>query len=82
MAEVMTIPEALARAKAEGLPVSEYSLRRWIKTGAIPSRNAGRKALVYYPSLIRFLTCEDGGDVRPADPGRVPLRVVGNKAGW
>lgn len=78
MADVLTIPETLERARSEGLPVSEYSLRRWIKTGAIPSRNAGRKALVYYPALIRFLTCEDGGDVRPAvEPGRVQLRVIG-----
>lgn len=77
MADVLTIPGTLERARSEGLPVSEYSLRRWIKTGAIPSRNAGRKALVYYPALIRFLTCEDGGDVQPADPGRIPLRVIG-----
>ena len=50
MSDVLTIPETLERARSEGLPVSEYSLRRWIKTGAIPSRNAGRKALVYYPA--------------------------------
>lgn len=78
MSDVLTIPETLERARSEGLPVSEYSLRRWIKTGAIPSRNAGRKALVYYPALIRFLTCEDGGDVRPIQaPELGPLRVIG-----
>lgn len=78
MSDVLTIPETLERARSEGLPVSEYSLRRWIKTGAIPSRNAGRKALVYYPALIRFLTCEDGGDVQPIQtPEFGPLRVIG-----
>ena len=75
MADVLTIPQALARAKSEGLPVSEYSLRSWVKTGAIPSRNAGRKALIFYPNLVRFLTCQGGGDVPPstAKPGVNPL---------
>ncbi len=65
MANVVTIREAVARARSEGLPVSEYTLRRWIKTGVIPVRTAGRKALLYYPALVRFLTCADGGDVPP-----------------
>ncbi len=65
MTNVVTIREAVARARSEGLPVSEYTLRRWIKTGAIPIRNAGRKALLYYPALVRFLTCADGGDIPP-----------------
>lgn len=62
MADVLTIREAAQRAKREGLPVSEYSLRGWIKTGAIPVRNIGNKSLIYFPNLVSFLRCENGGD--------------------
>lgn len=66
MPNVVTIREAVKRAKADGLPVAEYSLRRWIKTGAIPVRQVGSKALLFYPNLVRFLQCEDGADNAPA----------------
>lgn len=62
MADVLTIREAAARAKAEGLPVSEYILRQWIRSGAVPVRKAGSKMLLFYPNLVRYLQCEDGGD--------------------
>lgn len=66
MGNILTIKETVARAKAEGLPVSEYSLRKWVASGAIPARYAGNKALVDWDNLIRFLSCEDGRDNRPA----------------
>lgn len=66
MPNVVTIREAVQRAKAEGLPVSEYSLRAWVRTGAIPVRTVGNKALLFYPNLVRFLQCEDGADNAPA----------------
>lgn len=69
MPNVVTVREAVQRAKAEGLPVTEYTLRRWIKTGAIPVRNVGSKALLFYPNLVRFLQCEDGADNSPAAVG-------------
>lgn len=62
MIDVVTIREAAQRAKREGLPVSEYSLRGWIRSGAIPVRTVGSKALLYYPNLVSYLRCEDGGD--------------------
>lgn len=65
MADVVSIREAVQRAKADGLPVSEYTLRQWVKTGAVPVRKAGSKMLLYYPRLVEFLTCADGGDIRP-----------------
>lgn len=71
MADVLTIREAVTRAKSEGIPVSEYTLRAWIKAGLIPIRHAGCKQLVYYPNLVRYLQCEDGGDNSP------PLIVAG-----
>ncbi len=62
MADVLTIREAVQRAKREGLPVSEYSLRGWVKSGSIPVRVAGHKALIFYPNLVSFLRCDDGSD--------------------
>lgn len=43
MADIVTIREAVRRAKADGIPVSEYTLRQWVKTGVIPTRKAGTK---------------------------------------
>lgn len=62
MPNVVTIREAVQRAKADGLPVSEYTLRQWVKSGAIPTRKVGQKALLFYPNLIRFIQCDDGAD--------------------
>ena len=62
MGNVLTIRQAVTRTQADGLPVSEYTLRCWIKAGAIPIRHAGVKQLIYYPNLVRYLRCEDGGD--------------------
>lgn len=58
MPDVLTIRNAVARAKAEGYPVSEYSLRAWVRTHQIPTVQAGNRVLLYYPNLLRFLRCE------------------------
>ena len=71
MPNVVTVREAVQRAKAEGLPVTEYTLRRWIKTGAIPVRTVGSKALLFYPNLTAFLRCDSGADNAPATFGTV-----------
>ncbi len=75
MPDVVTIREAVERARSDGLPVSEYTLRRWVKVGAVPIRRAGTKQLLYYPNLVKFMQCQDGGDVQPAHAGI--LRVAG-----
>lgn len=72
MGDVGSIRETAQRARAEGLPVSEYALRRWVKTGAIPTRQAGTKTLIYFPRLVEFLTCADGCDNAPATMGESP----------
>ncbi len=59
MPDMVTINKAAKRAKADGLPISEYILRKWVKCGEIPHRKAGVKVLIYYPALVRYLRCED-----------------------
>lgn len=77
MPDMLTIRQAVSRCKTEGLPVSEYTLRSWIKTGAVPTRIVGKKALLFYPNLVRFLQCADGADNTPAtaENGRGVRRV-------
>ena len=76
MPDVLTIRETVARAKAEGLPITEATLRRWVKSGAIPVRRAGNKQLVYFPNLVKYLQCEDGGDNSPATAVVAGIRRV------
>lgn len=66
MKETLTIRESVARCQAEGLAVSEYALRLWVKQGVVPHVVAGHsKVLVFYPNLRRFLTgaADEGGEV-------------------
>ena len=64
MLQLLTIHETVERAKEAGLPVSEYTLRRLRRTGAIPHRQVGGKYLIFWPNVERYLTCSDGS----ADP--------------
>lgn len=72
MPDVVTVREAVKRAKQDGFPVSEYTLRQWIRIGVIPVRKAGTKILLFYPKLVRYLQCEDGGDNKPATVTEFP----------
>ena len=79
MPNILTIREAVQRAKQEGLPISEYTLRHLIKTGAIPVRKVGKtgtKILLFYPNLVRYMQCEDGGDNKPAAVAASGIRRV------
>lgn len=64
--DINTVQKLAQRAKAEGLPISEYTIRRLIKTGAIPARFVGPKPLVSYTALVRYFSCEDGCDNAPS----------------
>ena len=54
--QVMTIREAVERAVADGIPLSTYALRRFVKTGEIPCRKVGTKVLIYYPHIVQYFT--------------------------
>lgn len=66
MGDMVTIREAVCRTKADGIPISEYALRQWVRTGAVPSRKAGTKTLLFYPNLVSYLRCEDGNNAMPS----------------
>ena len=60
--DINTVPKLARRAKADGLPISEYAIRRLIKSGAIPARYIGPKPLASYSAIVRYFSCEDGCD--------------------
>lgn len=64
--DISTVPQHAKRAKAEGIPISEYTIRRLIKQGIIPARYIGNKPVFSYAALLRYLSCEDGSDNNPA----------------
>lgn len=64
--DINTVPALAKRARSEGLPISEFTIRRLVKQGAIPARYIGRKALVSYTALVRYLSCEETRDNGPA----------------
>lgn len=76
MPEVLTIRETVQRAQSDSLPISEYTLRRWIKTGAIPVRKVGAKALIFYPNLVRYLQCCEQSDKPAATSASCGIRRV------
>ena len=47
--------QCVQRLRDEGLPVSEYTLRAWLRSGALPAARAGRDYLIFYPNLVEFL---------------------------
>ena len=63
--DINTIPKLARRAKEDGLPVSERTIRCLIKQGIIPARYVGTKALASYSAIVRYFSCEDGSDNDP-----------------
>lgn len=55
---IATINQTLKRAKEEGMDISETALRRWVKDGTLHATFAGRKALIYWPNLVKLLCGE------------------------
>ena len=60
--DILNIKEAVARAKAEGMNISEYTLRRIIRSGQLPCRIVGRTYLISWTNLMNWATCADGCD--------------------
>lgn len=65
--QILTISETVKRAKSEGYPLSEYTLRRALRSGAIPCRTVGRKYLIAWKNVVKWLLCENGQDNKPID---------------
>lgn len=74
--DINTVPKLAQRAKEDGLPVSEYTIRRLIKSGALPARYIGPKPVASYAALLRYFSCEDGCDNSPATSFHTGIRRI------
>ena len=59
---VMNMKQTVERAKASGINISEYTLRRIIRSGELPCRIVGRTYLISWEKLVAWATCADGCD--------------------
>lgn len=64
---LLSIRAAVDRAQSEGIPVSETALRRWAKSGEIRVVHSGTKALIYFPTLVEFVTGVPYANQSPAE---------------
>ena len=78
VSDIGTVPQHAKRAKAEGIPISEFTIRRLIKQGTIPARFIGTKAVFSYTALLRYLSCVDGADnIQSATVANSGIRRIG-----
>lgn len=60
--DILKIKEAVIRAKENGMALSEYTLRRAIRSGQLPCRIIGKTYLISWKNLVNWITCTDGCD--------------------
>ena len=53
--DVLSIHQTAERCKAEGIPLPEKAIRRFVKDGSLPAIQTGAKALIYFPNVIHFI---------------------------
>lgn len=69
MSMMNTIGSTVELARSSGYEISEYSLRRWVRSGAVPSVRSGTKYLLYWPNVERFL--QGGSTAKSVDTGKI-----------
>ena len=67
MRQILTIQETVKRCKVTGYPISEYTLRRAVRSGSIPCRIVGKTYLIAWRNVERWLLCDDGQDNPPLE---------------
>lgn len=67
--DILSIARTAERCKAEGIPLSEKALRRFVKSGEIPSIQTGKKALLFFPNVRRFI--EEGTETKEPEQGKI-----------
>ena len=60
--DILNMKQVVARAEEQGIHLSEYTVRRAIRSGQLPCRIVGRTYLIAWENVVRWLNCEDGGD--------------------
>lgn len=60
--DILKIRDAVLRARENGMDISEYTLRRAIRSGQLPCRIVGRTYLISWNNLVLWATCADSCD--------------------
>lgn len=60
--DILKIRDAVARARENGMDISEYTLRRAIRSGQLPCRIIGRTYLISWQNLLNWVNCANGCD--------------------
>lgn len=68
-ADILSIAKTARRCKDEGIPLSEKALRRFVRLGNIPSIQTGKKALLYFPNVRRFV--ETGNHAQSLEQNKI-----------
>lgn len=63
--QLATIRDTAARAKDEGLHISEGAIRSWVSTGKLAFVPIGNRKYIYWPTLIKFLETGTKVDTTP-----------------
>ena len=56
--DIMNMKQTVARAKACGINISEYTLRRAIRMKELPCKVIGRTYLIHWDSFLRWISCD------------------------
>lgn len=60
--DILNIKEVVNRAAEHGIHLSEYTVRRAIRSGQLPCRIVGRTYLISWENVVRWLNCVDSSD--------------------
>ncbi len=60
--DILNMKEVVARAAEQGIHLSEYTVRRAIRSGQLPCRIVGRTYLIAWENVVRWLNCVDSSD--------------------
>ncbi len=76
MKDLLSIHDSAERCKAEGLPLSEKAIRRFVKNGDLAAVQTGKKAMVFFPNIIELIKRGNNHHVQSESVGSIrPVRA-------
>ena len=57
--DVLKIRDAVTCARDSGMDISEYTMRRAIRSGQLPCRIVGRTYLISWQNFLNWVNCAD-----------------------
>lgn len=73
-ADILSIHQTAERCKAEGIPLPEKAIRRFVRDGSLPAIQTGKKALIYFPNVVEFI--KQGTSAEPVPESGIIRRIA------